>query len=140
MEYPARAEFKLDGSRLQIHKWGTQVWLFSRRAIEKSKTLPEIVEIAEKFNAHSCIIDGEVIAVNAYGRLLPFQSLLERTIPKEPPKVEKELRNEKIHVTIQVFDILFLNGRVLMDLPLSERRKYLIEAVPTEHLVEGRDC
>jgi DNA ligase-1 len=44
--YPARAEYKLDGSRLQIHKWGTKIWLYSRRGVEKAQTLPEIVEIA----------------------------------------------------------------------------------------------
>jgi ATP-dependent DNA ligase len=40
--YPARAEYKLDVSRLQIHKWGTQILLYSRKGMEKSKTLPEI--------------------------------------------------------------------------------------------------
>jgi DNA ligase-1 len=43
-------------------------------------------------------------------------------------------------VTIRAFDILFLNGRELTDLPLSERRKYLLEVVPAEYVVEGRDC
>jgi hypothetical protein len=33
--YPVRAEYKIDGSRLQVHKWGTQIWLFSRRGVEK---------------------------------------------------------------------------------------------------------
>jgi len=72
IEYPVRAEFKLDGSRLQIHKWGTTISLYSRRAIEKSKTLPEVVEIAEKFKAHSCIVDSEVVAIDDDGRFLPL--------------------------------------------------------------------
>jgi len=140
VEYPARAEFKLDGSRLQIHRWGTQTWLFSRRAVEKSSTLPEIVDIASSFNAQSCVVDSEVVAIDGNGKFLPFQSLLERTVPRKPPEEELERRKEKVRVTIRAFDILFLNGRELTDLPLSERRKYLLQVVPAEYLVEGRDC
>lgn len=137
--YPARAEYKLDGSRLQIHKWGTQILLYSRRGIEKSHTLPEIAEITKEFNAQSCIVDGEVIAVGDYGNQLPFQALLERTVPRELTSEELEERR-KIKVTIKAFDILFLNGRELVDLPLSMRRKYLVEVVPAEYIAEGLDC
>jgi len=140
VEYPVRAEYKIDGSRLQIHKWGTQVWLYSRRAIEKSETLPEIADIAERFNAHSCIVDSEVVAVDEKGGFLPFQSLLERTVPRKLSREELEQRKGKIGVTIRVFDILFLNGTKLTDRPLSERRKHLLEVVPAEYLAEGRDC
>jgi len=140
VEYPVRAEFKLDGSRLQIHKWGTQTWLFSRRAVEKSQTLPEIVDISNTFKAQSCIVDSEIVAIDENGRFLPFQYLLERTVPREPPKQGLERRKEKIRVTIRAFDILFLNGNELMDLPLSERRAYLLEVIPPEYVVEGSDC
>jgi len=138
--YPVRAEYKYDGSRLQIHKWGSQIKLFSRRAIEKSETLPEIVEIAKKFNAYSCIVDGEVVAIDENGKLLPFQALLERTVPRKLTRGELERRKEKIGVSIKAFDILFLNSRELIKLPLSERRKYLLEVVPPEFLADGRNC
>lgn len=140
VEYPVRAEFKLDGSRLQIHKWGTQTWLFSRRAVEKSQSLPEIVDIANTFKAQSCIIDSEVVAIDEKGKFLPFQFLLERTVPRKPSEKELKRRKEKVRVTIRAFDILFLNGRELTNLPLLERRKYLLQVVPTEYIVEGRDC
>jgi len=140
VSYPVRAEYKYDGSRLQIHKWGTQIWLFSRRAVEKTQTLPEIVEIATKFKASSCIVDSEVVAIDEKGAFQPFQSLLERTVPRKLTPEELERRKEKLGVTIRVFDILFLNGRDLTDLPLLERRKYLLEVVPTEYLAEGLDC
>ena len=140
VEYPVRAEYKIDGSRLQIHKWGTGIWLYSRRAREKSQTLPEIVDIAGRFNAHSCIIDSEVVAVDERGGFLPFQSLLERTVPRKLPREELERRKGKIGVTIRAFDLLFLNGTKLTDLPLSERRKHLLEVVPAEYLAEGRNC
>lgn len=138
--YPVRAEYKYDGSRLQIHKWGSQVKLFSRRAVEKSQTLPEIVETAKKFNAYSCIVDSEVVAVDESGKLLPFQTLLERTGPRKLTREKLERRKEKTRVTVKVFDILFLNGRELVKLAFSERRKYLVEIVPPEFLAEGRSC
>ena len=138
--YPALAEYKLDGSRLQIHKWGTRIWLYSRRGIEKTDTLPEATKIGEDFNAQSCIVDSEVIATDPEGRPLPFQTLLERTVPKELSDEELKERKEKVAVTIRAFDIIYLNGRELADLPLSERRKYLIEVVPSEYLVEGKQC
>jgi len=140
VEYPARAEFKFDGSRLQIHKWGTQVWLYSRRAIEKSQIMPEVVEIAEAFKAQSCIVDSEVVAIDEKGGFLPFQHLLERTVPRELTEGELKERRRRVNITIKVFDILFLNGRELTDLSLSERRKYLLEVVPAEYLAEGKDC
>lgn len=138
--YPARAEVKLDGSRLQIHKWGTQIWLYSRRGIEKTQTLPEIVEIAERFDAQSCIVDSEVIAVDNAGNPLPFQTLLKRTAPRKLPPEELEERKAKVKITAKAFDILFLNGQELVALPLSERRKHLLQVVRTEYLVEGVSC
>lgn len=138
--YPVRAEYKLDGSRLQIHKWGTQIWLYSRRGVEKSKTLPEIVEIANKFKAQSCIVDSEVIAVDQDGKPLPFQVMLERTVPRELTPEEVEEKAKRVKVTIKAFDILFLNGRELTGLPLGERRKYLYMTVPEEYIAEGKDC
>ncbi|MEM1566634.1 MAG: ATP-dependent DNA ligase [Candidatus Bathyarchaeia archaeon] len=138
--YPVRAEYKIDGSRLQVHKWGTQIWLFSRRGVEKSQTLPEIVEIAKTFRAQSCIVDGEVFAVDQNGNPLPFQVMLERTVPRELTPEELAERMAKVRVTYRAFDILFLNGKDLIGLPLSERRKYLLEVVPPEYLAEGVEC
>jgi DNA ligase-1 len=138
--YPARAEYKLDGSRLQIHKWGTKIWLYSRRGVEKTETLPEIVDIGGKFYAQNGIVDGEVIAVDDAGNPLPFQALLGRTVPRELKPGELEERRRTVRVTVKVFDILFLNGLAVASLPLSERRKYLVEVVPVEYIVEGIDC
>lgn len=140
VKYPALAEPKLDGSRLQIHKWGTKIWLFSRRGAEKTQTLPEITEIARKFNAQRCIVDSEVIAIDTDGQPLPFQNLLERTVPRELSSEELKERTEKVTVTARAFDIIYLDQRELAELPLSERRKYLAEVVPSEYRIQGKAC
>jgi DNA ligase-1 len=108
--------------------------------VEKTQTLPEIVEIAGKFHAQNCIVDGEVIAVDDAGNPLPFQALLERTVPRALKPEELEGRRTKVKVTVKVFDILSLNGQELANLPLSERRKYLLDVVPAEYIAEGVDC
>ena len=140
VSFPGRVEYKYDGSRLQVHKWGSQAWLFSRRGVEKSQTLPEAVEAARSLKAQSCIVDSEVIAVDNDGNPLPFQSLLERTVPEELSEQELEERKQRIGLTVKAFDILYLNGVPLMDLPLYERRRYLLEIVPPKYLAEGTDC
>jgi len=140
VSYPVRAEYKYDGSRLQIHRWGTDTWLYSRGALEKSQTLPEVVEIAKRFKAQNCILDSEVVAVDKNGKFLPFQFLIERTVPKELTPEELAERKKNVGVTVRVFDILFLNGSELTGLPLVERRKYLVEVVPSQYLAEGKDC
>jgi len=117
-----------------------QVWLFSRRGIEKSQTLPEAVEAAREFRSQSCIVDSEVIAVDDSGEPLPFQVLLRRTVPRKLSPDELEERRREVGVTIRAFDILFMNGRELLGLPFSERRKYLQEVVPAEYHVKGLNC
>lgn len=131
---PAITEIKYDGSRLQIHKWGEKIWLYSRRAIEKSQTLPEIVKIARKFKAQTAIIDSEVIAIDQKGNMLPFQELLHRTTKTKTPK------DTQINLTIKCFDILYLNGINLTKKPLKERRQLLAQVIPEEYLAEGKIC
>ncbi len=138
--YPTLAECKLDGSRLQIHKWGTQIRLFSRQGTEKTHTLPEIDRTSEKFNAQNCIVDSEIIPIDPDGHPLPFQALLERMASKELPARKLQKNREEVAVAVRAFDILYINGRELADLPLSERRKYLAEVVPSEYLVESQIC
>ena len=136
--YPTLAEHKLDGSRLQIHKWGTRIWLYSRRGIEKSQSFPELMDITREFKAQNIIVDGEVLAMDTNGKILPFQSLLRRTTMTKLP-TEEMSRNE-VRVTIRIFDILFLNGRELAAQTLSQRREFLVNIIPSEYLVESKDC
>lgn len=134
--FPCRAEWKYDGSRLQLHKWGETIRIFSRRGIEKSKTLPEIIPMVRKLNAHSCIVDSEVVAVDSKGRLLPFQYLLRRTVPRKL----KEGVAEEIKLSIRAFDVLYLNGESLMGRSLRERLGFLEGIVPEEYRSTSTTC
>jgi DNA ligase-1 len=131
-------EYKLDGARVQIHKKGGEVKIFSRRLTDVSESLPEIVEtVRENVKAGEAILEGEVIAVDAAGNPLPFQHLMRRF--KRIREVED--MTWKIPVRLYLFDILYLNGESLIKLPYMQRRSLLAEnagKIPlTKQLVSG---
>jgi len=127
----AAVEWKFDGSRVQIHKIGDEVEIFSRRLEKVTKSLPEIVAFAkEEVRAESAILDGEAVARGEDGRPLPFQEILKRFRRKY--KVERAAA--KIPLELWLFDLVYLNGRVLIDEPLRERRRLLEEVANREIL------
>jgi DNA ligase-1 len=105
-------EFKYDGARVQIHKEGDQVRIWSRRLSEVTSSLPEIVEIALRdLQGHSFILDAEVVAVAKDGRPFPFQELMRRF--KRVHGIESAA--SEIPLSLHLFDCLFLDGRSLID-------------------------
>jgi DNA ligase-1 len=117
-------EYKLDGARIQIHKLGDEIRIFSRRLTDVTASLPEIVEKARKnVKAKEAILEGEVIAIDNRGYPIPFQHLMRRF--KRVHAIEDMA--EKIPVQLYLFDILYLNGESLIALPYLQRRKMLAE-------------
>jgi DNA ligase-1 len=117
-------EYKYDGARVQIHKRGGEVRVFSRRLTDVSQSLPEVVEaVKNSVNACEAIMEGEVIAVNDEGHPIPFQHLMRRF--KRIHEVQGAA--EKIPVKLYLFDVLFLDGESLISLPYVHRRKVLAE-------------
>jgi DNA ligase-1 len=117
-------EYKLDGARVQIHKLGDEVRIFSRRLTDVTESLPEIVETARKnIQAKEVILEGEVIAVDNLGLSIPFQHLMRRF--KRVHAIED--MTEKIPVKLYLFDVLYLNGESLISLPYLQRRQILAE-------------
>jgi len=117
-------EYKLDGARIQIHKRGSEVRIFSRRLTDVTASLPEIVEKATKnVMAKEAIFEGEVIAIDERCYPIPFQHLMRRF--KRVHAIEDMA--EKIPVQLYLFDILYLNGESLIALPYLQRRKILAE-------------
>jgi DNA ligase-1 len=119
-------EWKFDGARVQIHKDGDNVTLFSRRLENITDSLPDIVEaVKENVIADRAILDGEAVAIDENGRPRAFQEILKRFRRKYD--VQSTARD--IPLTLNLFDIIFLNGEELLDLPLVQRRARLAECV-----------
>ncbi len=116
-------EHKLDGARVQIHHVGDETRIFSRRMNEITPSLPEITEVAARLGSRAAIFDGEVIAVDSNGRPQAFQELMRRF--GRVREIEK-LRADQ-PVRLYLFDILGLDGELLIDRPYAERIAMLQE-------------
>ncbi len=124
-----RADFetKYDGARLQVHKLGDEVRLYSRRLENLTDALPEIVDyVRQSVKADSAILDSECIATDPKtGRPVPFQNILTRLRRIYNVEEKKKL----FPLFLRPFDILFLNGESEIDKPFIERRRILETAV-----------
>ena len=122
--YPGKAliaEYKYDGVRAQVHVVGEKVRIFSRRLEDVTWSFPEVVEGARGLNA---VLDGEVVAFRD-GAPLPFHELQRRLRRKNPHELSDE-----VPVVYFAYDVLYMDGRSLVDLPLSERKRLLSELLP----------
>jgi DNA ligase-1 len=118
------AEFKYDGSRFQFHKKGNWCRMYSRRLEDVTGALPDVIAQLLGATDHDLIIDGEVIAIKE-GRPMPFQSVLRRFRRRH----DVAGASEEIKLVPHVFDILYLDGKTMIDLPLSDRREKLEQVV-----------
>jgi DNA ligase-1 len=112
-------EEKYDGVRCQLHHAEARVELFSRDLKETTAAFPELADAAPGLG-HSVLFDGEVLA-HRDGKVLRFFELQRRLGRKV---VDDELRRE-VPVVLVVFDLLYLDGRSLLEAPLDERRRLL---------------
>lgn len=117
----AAIEWKYDGARVQIHKDQEKVRIFSRRLEDVTASLPEIVQTAKRVRADSAILDGEVVAIGKDGRPMAFQEILKRFRRKY--NVQKLALQIPLHLFL--FDLIYLDGKSVVDLPLTERRMLL---------------
>jgi DNA ligase-1 len=116
-------EFKYDGARIQIHRRGNEVRVFTRRLTEVTSSLPEIAEIALDLPAKEFLLDGEVVAVDDKERPLPFQDLMRRF--RRVRDVDDMRR--QLPLKLYLFDIVFIDGRMLIDETYDVRWKVLSE-------------
>ncbi len=118
----AAMEWKFDGARVQIHKDGQKVRIFSRRLENVTASLPEIVSaVKANIRAKSAILDGEAVAIGQDERPMAFQEILKR--------FRRKYNVEKLAVQIPIrlflFDLIYLDGKSVVDRPLKERRELL---------------
>ena len=123
------AEYKLDGERVQIHSKKDKVILFSRSLENITSYYPDIVDnISKAIKADEIILEAEAVAINEdSGDFLPFQELMHR---RRKHKIEKAV--SQYPITVNFFDVLFVDGKSCLDLEYSERRK-LLETIVSEN-------
>jgi DNA ligase-1 len=123
------AEYKYDGMRAQIHKKGNEIWIFTRRLEDVKKQFPDLVELCNNgLTARECIVEGEVLGMNTKtNEPLPFQQLSQRI----QRKYDIEEMTKEIPIQMNLFDVIYLNGEMLVDKGFSERRKILEKIVKT---------
>jgi DNA ligase-1 len=120
---PAAVEWKLDGARIQVHRSGDGVRIFSRTLDDVTARLPEIVSAVSALPGSSFVLDGEAIALREDGRPYPFQVTGSRFASRGAHTVV---------LTPMFFDLLHLDGEDLLDRPGSERAAALSALVPAE--------
>ena len=121
----AAFEWKLDGARVQVHKSGDEVRVFTRTLNEVTAAVPEVVAAAREAASDALILDGEAIALRPDGRPHPFQTTMRRL----GRKADDASLRETLPVSVFFFDCLY-NGEPLVDRPLRDRRRVLEEVVP----------
>ena len=120
------AEYKLDGERVQLHFQGEKTVLYSRSLENITSYYPDIVEkIGKLLNAHEAILEAEAVAINENtGEFLAFQELMHR---RRKYKVEKAV--SQYPITVNFFDVMYVDGKNCLGLPYKERRKILEKIV-----------
>jgi ATP-dependent DNA ligase I len=119
----AAFELKLDGARIQVHKAGADVRVFSRGLRDVTSAVPEIAEQIVSVAARDVILDGEVIALAKDGRPLPFQETMRRF----GRRLDVDALRVELPLTPFFFDCLYLDGAPLTAKPQRERTATLVD-------------
>jgi DNA ligase-1 len=127
----AAFEWKMDGARIQAHKQGDVVRIYTRSLNEVTSAVPEIVARVRELSAQALVLDGEAISFDAAGRPMPFQITMRRFGRKLD--VERVRAEQGIHGYF--FDCLRLEEQSLIDRSTRERHAVLAEVVPASSLV-----
>src|SRR5690606_26080016 len=124
-------EWKLDGIRVQVHKAGEEISVYTRSLDDVTARLPEIVETVAGFPMHTAVLDGEAIVLRVDGTPQPFQVTARRT----GSRADVATLRAELPVTVFFFDILHADGADLLDEPGTTRWARLREPVPERHRV-----
>ncbi|CAL9374387.1 ATP-dependent DNA ligase [Streptomyces sp. enrichment culture] len=119
-------EEKLDGIRVQVHRDGDSVRLYTRTLDDITDRLPEVTAAALELRGERFILDGEVISFDAQGRPRSFQE----TAGRVGSRTDVATAARAVPVSPVFFDVLSVDGRDLLDLPFTERHAELARLVP----------
>ncbi len=124
----AAFEYKLDGARIQVHKDGDDVRVFSRALNDVTTAVPEVVEAVSRLPARSIILDGEALATRPDGSPHPFQITMRRF----GRRLDVDRLRAELPIAPSFFDCLYIDGAPLIDEPLARRVSVLDGAVGAE--------
>jgi DNA ligase 1 len=127
----AAFEYKLDGARIQVHKSGDEVRVYTRALNDVTSSVPEVVEAARELPARELILDGEVVSFAPDGRPQPFQVTMRRF----GRKLDLARLRAELPLTPVWFDILYCDGQPLIDRPQAERFAILRSLSPPGNLI-----
>lgn len=119
-------EWKLDGARVQVHKSGGEVRVFTRNLNDVTAAVPEVVDVVKSAKAESLILDGEAIALRAGGKPHPFQVTMRRF----GRKLDVGALRAGLPLSVFFFDCLYRDGAPLLDRPASERHDAVRAVLP----------
>jgi DNA ligase-1 len=122
----AAVEWKLDGARVQVHKAGGDVRVFTRNLNDVTAAVPELVEAVRPLPARDLILDGETIALAPNGAPQPFQVTMRRF----GRKLDVEALRAELPLSVFFFDVLRRDAEDLADRPARERFEALADAAP----------
>lgn len=117
----ASVEYKLDGARVQVHRHGDDVRVFTRTLADVTHRVPEIVEVVRRLPVTDVILDGETLSLDDDGAPRPFQDTMARFGAETAREVA---------LRPWFFDLLHVDGRDLIDEPLAVRRAELDRIAP----------
>jgi DNA ligase-1 len=117
LERDVSVEWKLDGARIQVHKLGDEIEVFSRNLRQVTSAVPEVVAAAQAIPAREVILDGEVIALRADGTPETFQ----RTMQRVGRRLDVNRLRAELPLTRFFFDLLYVDGESLIDQPQGQR-------------------
>ncbi len=123
----ASVEYKLDGARIQVHRAGDSIRVFTRNLADITHRVPEVVEVVRRLPVRDVILDGETLSLDEDGAPRPFQETMSRF-------GADAARETLLHPWF--FDVLHVDGRDLLDEPLATRLAEL-ERVAGEHRIPG---
>jgi ATP-dependent DNA ligase I len=123
---PAALEWKIDGIRIQVHRAGTQVRVFTRTLDDITARVPEITEAVLALGARTLVLDGEAVALRPDGRPRPFQV----TASRAGSQADSGRQRVAVPLTPFFFDLLHLDGTDLIDEPDGERHDLLARVLP----------
>ncbi|HKF88379.1 MAG TPA: ATP-dependent DNA ligase [Propionibacteriaceae bacterium] len=133
---PAIVDFKLDGVRVQVHRKGPKITIFTRSLDDVTARMPDVVALVADLPSDQIVLDGEVLALNTDGRPELFQVVASRTMSS----ADVPAAAERLPLQAFFFDLLRVDDHDLLDQPLTRRIEVMAKILPPSLIVPRAIC